>query len=112
MTIYFEDGELKPNYNLPFKPDYRIDAGSGFSNNIEQLEKILASDPGARIYTNSLAALCTKYGWCANTNVPLIFIRQHAFSGFNRIDYLTRKEIRQDQNILHIYISGGFQENE
>ena len=112
MTIYFEDGELKPDFNLSFKYNKRIDSGKGFSNNLEELDKLMKSNPGATIYTNSLVALSNKYAWNETLNVPMIFIRSNPFSGFSRIDHLSKKEICRTHNILHMYINGGFSQYE
>ena len=112
MTIYFEDGELKPDFNLSFTYTKRIDAGKGFRNNLEELDNLMKSNPGATVYTNSLVALSNTYAWNETLKVPMIFVRSSPFSGFSRIDYLTEKEICRAHNILHMYMNGGFSQHE
>ena len=112
MTIYFEDGELQPDFNLSFTYTKRIDAGKGFRNNLEELNELMKSNPGATIYTNSLVALSNTYAWNETLKVPMIFVRSNQFSGFSRIDYLTEKEICRAHNILHMYMNGGFSQHE
>ena len=112
MTIYFEDGELRPDFNLSFTYTKRIDAGKGFSNNLKELDELMKSNPGATVYTNSLVALSNTYAWNETLKVPMIFVRPSPFSGFSRIDYLTEKEICRAHNILYMYMNGGFSHHE
>ena len=108
MKIYFEDGELRADFTLSPRPDFRIDASLGPSANEKSLNEILENNPNAVVYTNSLIALSNRYCWDSRISTPELYIRGEKMS-FQRVDSLTEREIREAHNLLYMYLNGAFQ---
>lgn len=109
MKIYFEDGELRSPFQLPFSDYYKVDASRGYSENEQKLESIRAEDYNATVYTNQIAALQTKYCWNEELKVPELYIRAGEHMIFTRIDECTDKELRYAHNLMRMYMSGTFE---
>ena len=110
MKIYFEDGPLRDDANIPGEILLtRVDAIEGVSANREDLElyNVLRLSTTA-IYTNSIFAFCNKYAWNDELKVPEIYIRHGENDEFTRIDKLTTKELRFAHNLASMYIAGLF----
>lgn len=108
MKIYFEDGELRSPFQLPFSDYYKVDASKGYSENEQKLESIRAEDYNAIVYTNQIAALHTEYCWNEELKVPELYIRAGEHMVFTRIDQLTTRELKEGHNLEKMYISGEF----
>lgn len=108
MKIYFEDGELRSPFQLPFSDYYKVDASKGYSENKQKLESIRAEDYNATVYTNQIAALCNIYCWNEELEVPELYIRTSEHMVFTRIDKLTNRELRDGHNLAKLYVNGEF----
>lgn len=109
MKIYFEDGQLRPNNQLPIKPDFFIDASNGISSVLELLDYLRDNNKNYIIYTNSIAAFQNQYAWNKELQVPDIYIRAGEYMLFTRIDKLTNRELREGHNLAKLYIAGEFE---
>lgn len=109
MKIYFEDGELRSPFQLPFSDYYKVDASKGYSENEQKLESIREEDYNATVYTNQIAALQTKYCWDKELKVPELYIRAGEHMIFTRIDQCTDRELRYAHNLMHMYMNGVFE---
>ena len=110
MKIYFEDGPLRDDVDIPGEILLTIvDALEGVSANREDLELynvlMLSS---TTIYTNSIFAFSNKYAWNDELKVPEIYIRHGENDEFVRIDKLTTKELRFAHNLAKMYVAGEF----
>ena len=108
MKIYFEDGELRHNTQIPFEPDLVVRASSGVSQNIEMLNLFTKHQPDATVYTNSIIAFSNIYAWNKELKVPEVYIRAGEHMSFIRIDKLTARELREGHNLAKMYIAGEF----
>lgn len=108
MKIYFEDGELRHNTQIPFEPDLVVRASSGVSQNIEMLNLFTKYQPDATVYTNSIIAFSNIYAWNKELKVPEVYIRAGEHMSFIRIDKLTTRELREGHNLAKMYIAGEF----
>ena len=109
MKIYFEDGELRSPFQLPFSDYYKVDASKGYSENEQKLESIRAEDYNATVYTNQIAALSNKYCWNEELKVPELYIRAGEHMIFTRIDECTDRELRYAHNLMKMYMNGVFE---
>lgn len=109
MKIYFEDGELRSPFQLPFSDYYKVDASKGYSENEQKLESIREEDYNATVYTNQIAALQTKYCWDKELKVPELYIRAGEHMIFTRIDQCTDRELKYAHNLMYMYINGVFE---
>ena len=108
MKIYFEDGPLRDIGQLPFEPDYIIDAGEGVTTNMIFLETALQMNPNATLYTNSIFALNNRYAWNKELQAPEVYIRTGWNECFTRIDNLTGRILREGHNLAKMYVAGEF----
>lgn len=108
MKIYFEDGQLLPQYMLSFQYDYKIDAGEGYSYCDDALEWIRVNAPQSIVYTNMITALHREYAWNDDCRVFEIYMRCGKDKTWHRIDELTPRELRQAHNIMHMYMANEF----
>ena len=108
MKIYFEDGELRSSFQLPFSDYYKVDASKGFLENQSKLDTIREKDYNATIYTNSLIALSNEYAWNKELKVPEIYIRAGEHMVFTRIDKLTTRLLREGHNLMKMYMANEF----
>lgn len=109
MKIYFENGKLVPNERLGFVPDFRCDAGEGFSDCENALYVLLRNNPNAVVYTNFTHALSSYFGWNSETKEHDIFIRENTDSEFKSIKELSNgRELREGHNIEKMFMSGVF----
>jgi hypothetical protein len=109
MKIYFEDGELRNNTQLPIEPDLTIQANSGVSDNINTLEWHRENKPDVVVYTNSIIAFNGRYAWNEELKVPEIYIRAGEHMVFTRIDKLTGRMLKEGHNLAKMYVSGEFE---
>lgn len=107
MKIYFEDGVLRSNNDLPVIPDHIIDASDGVSQNINMLYSLRVHEPDCTVYTNSLLAFSNQYAWNEELRIPEIYIRKENGT-FVNITYFTNRELKGDYNLAKMYISGEF----
>ena len=114
MKIYFEDDRIL--YGRPFDhgvPEtcHIIDAAIGYSSvmyelaDMESLEALGNED--IIVYTNSTAALSTKYCWNSEMKVPELYLRTSP-TQFTRVDKLTDKEIHKLHNLMQMFMNGAF----
>lgn len=117
MKIYFEDGPLsKDMTKMPPNMISAIDASYGVTNNIRVLETFKEREEDEDIsdtviYTNDISALNTRYAWNDELNVPEIYIRignDIEFKPFIRIDNLTKRVLRKEDDIAKLYLAGEF----
>ena len=108
MKIYFEDGELLPQYMLPFKYDHVVDAGDGYSFCEDAFEYLRLNDPMSVVYTNMITALDRSYAWNSDYGVFEIYMRCGEDKAFHRIDELTQRELREAHNIMKMYMANEF----
>lgn len=108
MKIYFEDGELRRDDQLPFDADFYVRADRGVTKNIEWLDYISECNPNCTVYTNSIFAFNNIYAWNEELKAPEIYIRAGEHMVFTRIDKLTNRELRQGHNLAKMYVSGEF----
>ena len=111
MKIYFEDGPLRDEIEIPGEILLaRVDAINGVSANREDLDLLhsYSKEHSVSIYTNSIFAFSNKYAWNDELKIPEIYIRHGQNDEFTRIDKLTNRELRQAHNLAKIYVAGGF----
>ena len=106
MKIYFEDGALFRPHSIDFRYRYIVEAGYGYTDNVDWLEDIRRIDYYSTVYTNSIIALDNKFAWNDELKVPEIYLVKDG--EFVRIDKLTDKELRKEHNIMKMYMAGVF----
>lgn len=113
MIIYFEDGYLQMPWHLPvsqwYKPQpyHRVYAAAGYNACEEKLDEILRTeDPYTIVYTNSVAALQSKYCWDNLFGCTLYF--RDKYGEWYNADAFTYKALRQAHNFFHLYRAGEF----
>lgn len=108
MKIFFEDGKLDKHqiHNCAV-----INADCGVTNNIYMLKLLRKRETeyGEEIivYTNSIIAFDNKYAWNTKLKVPEIYIK--AGEEFVRIDNLTKRKLRQNNNLAKLYLAREFE---
>lgn len=107
MKIYFENGRLLPQFMLPFKYDYHVDAADGYSCCENTLRSIKRICPESVVYTNMITALSNFYAWNEKLKTPEIYMRNDS-GKFVRIDELAHGKIRCSQNVMAMYRAGVF----
>lgn len=110
MKIYFEDGELRAPFQLPFSDYYKVDASRGYSENQQKLDAIKQDVYNATIYTNSLVALDNEYCWNKELEVPELYIRAGEHMVFTRVDNLTTRQLKEGHNLMKMYMAGEFEQ--
>lgn len=109
MKIYFEDGVLTATQHLKLGCKRTVNASTGYSNNVDVLNKWKYEYPeNDAIYTNSLAALSNHYCWNDELGIPELYIRSSKTNEFVRVDELTNRELRAEDDLLNLYLSGEF----
>jgi len=108
MKIYFEDSELRNDHQLPFTPDFRVDATRGVSRTLASLDTIAEYHPDSIIYTNSILALDNRYAWNTELQLPEIYIRAGEHMVFTRIERLTTRQLTESHNLAKLYLAGEF----
>ena len=109
MKVYFENGPLLAMNSLSLECDHIINAACGYSNNEEAFEKIMAVNPNASIYTNSLAAFINAIHYCWDDKTFELYIQKGKNGEFTRIDKLTNRELREGHNLLKMWLAGEFE---
>lgn len=107
MKIYFEDGQLLPQYKLPFKYDHKIDAGEGYSYCENAMWWLRDNEPNSVVYTNMVTVLSNTFSWNEKEKAPEIYMRNEN-KEFTRIDKLAGGRIRYAQNVSAMYRAGVF----
>jgi len=114
MKIFYEEGPLRKRSEVSLPGQYmRIESEYGPLHNIACFDHLSEFHPDAIIYTNSIMALSSGYGWNEETKQHDIFLRvgeNGDFSDFAPIQYLTSRELRQGHNIQKLYIAGEFKD--
>ena len=107
MKIYFENGRLLSQSELPFKYDCYVNAGDGYSFCENALHAINRICPDSVVYTNMITALSNSYAWNNELKTPEIYMRNDS-GVFTRIDELAKGPIRYAQNVMAMYRAGVF----
>ena len=117
MKIFFEDGSLKINNGISLVEEQApiiVEADWGITNNLRQLNSLRVHEELSEkvvVYTNSIVAFDNKYAWNAELEVPEIYIRTQD-RGFVRLDELTNRKLRENNNLLNLYLAGEFVKGE
>lgn len=107
MKIYFEDGILRSNNDLPVTPDHIVDASDDVSQNMDMLYSLRMHEPSCTVYTNSILAFSNRYAWNEELQIPEIYIRKEN-RAFVNITHFTNRELKGGHNLAKMYISGEF----
>lgn len=113
MKIYFVDGPLTEYIFFTSKEHHAcIDAGYGVSYCEDMLNLNKEYETNICIYTNSILAWNNKYVWNEELGVPEIYvIDKHDNSRWHRIDELTNRTLREEHNLLKLYLAGEFNQD-
>lgn len=109
MKILFYDGDVR-QWCRPatIRHYHTLDAARGPSDNIEQLEWAHINYYDCILLTNSLVALNHKYGWNKEDGCTDIYFYVALKRDFVRCDKLTDREIREEDNIIKMFMNGVF----
>ena len=113
MTIYFEDGKLIENNNIPEWGYCFIDATNGPSC-CEHMLRHEADDEtflgmASIVYTNYLGAMDGTYSWDKDKGYHDLYLRDNE-GKWRLIQTFTKKELRMPHKISHMYLAGTFKE--
>lgn len=114
MTIYFEDGKLIENCDIPAPGYCFVDATNGPS----YCEAILRNekweedslDIAGIVYTNYVGATDGTYSWDAKKGYHDLYLRDKD-EKWRLIQTFTEKELRMAHNIPHMYLAETFVED-
>lgn len=126
MKIFFEDGKLRSllspkQYSSSGSNDEilglnyiiaNVDAGSGCSKVISNLEKCLSIDKrtNVAVYTNSILALEPQYTWDKILGKHEVYFRS-PYGWWVHVDELTNRDLHKEiYKISKMYMSGEFDE--
>ena len=115
MTIYFEDGKLVENNDIPAPGYCFIDATNGPSYCESTLRHELDDETflsmASVVYTNYLGAMDGTYSWDADKSYHDIYLRDKD-GKWRLIQTFTEKELRMPHIIPRMYLAGTFKEED
>lgn len=105
--LFFYDGciedlvEEKAEYDV-------IDARYGYTNNIEQIKKIIRSSLPHLVLTNQIALLSSDWAWDGEKREPKIYLKDKSDGRWKNITRFTDKDIRKYYSLENMYKRGEF----
>lgn len=105
--MFFYDGNLEDliGESADFKV---IDAKNGYTNNIEEMKKVLRSSVSHLVLTNQVALLNKRWLWDKETHEPKLYLRDKSDGKWKHVSRFTRVDIKYNTGIEVLFRRGEF----